>query len=168
MPRFAHVTMRVICVLLMWNKPIARKHLQHFLAATGKDMSFDMSLLLREDVGVRAVVAKHLRQAIESRESRGSIAVPQVMFKSNHWRYATGSLVFYWQRHGDTIGLSCRDQYHFQHSTPRVSKPVHTLANYLVNEGQAANFAMVAETRLSLKEAASEPTRPIRYQRLYL
>lgn len=160
--------MRLLATTLMHRLPRARRHLQHFLDASGTSVTINLTQLLRDDPGVRALAFRTMAAQLQRGQTAGRLAAPQVMFKNTDWRWATGSLVLHWRQVGDQIQLHCCDRYHFQRHTGRISSPVHRLAVWLESQGAAAAFDMVGRAVVSVEAVHSEATPVVQYKRLYL
>lgn len=160
--------MQAVGALTMWNKPEAARHFHHYLVGSSDAMSLDLARLLREDHGVYAAVSHAVCQAVAQSQTAGNVAVPQVMFRENRWRYATGSLVLQWQIQGDVVTLCCRDRYHFQRQVTRISQPLHRLAAWLETHGVVRSFDMVGQAQIPMNVLRQTPARPTRYKRFYL
>lgn len=72
----------------MRGKPLARKHLQHFLSGSGADLPVDLEDVLKRDVFVRAVLAAEMK----SSPVRGFVKIEQNHYDVEDFQYAFGAI----------------------------------------------------------------------------
>ena len=69
--------------------PLARQHLDHYLAGTGTDFVEDVARLYREDDGFRAETERLIG---EGAEFVGVGSIPQICYANREWQYALGAV----------------------------------------------------------------------------
>lgn len=123
----------------------AEKFLQHYLEGSEKDLKVDIQKLLREDRGVRKTIENFITSTINkpfTPAPSSKIPLPQYVFKSSDWKYATGSINMRWKMIPATmidkriaVQLSFKNQYRWHPNENRITKCVHQAAENLKING---------------------------------
>ncbi|MEM9398692.1 MAG: hypothetical protein AAF984_00645 [Verrucomicrobiota bacterium] len=133
--------MRLAKLFVMWDKPNARRSLDHYILGRGTDLYFSTGELLAQDDGVCSTFYDGVRQQLDSGADKGLVSVPQWMFRSKDWKYALGGVDLNWMRTGDCIEIQFKKKYSWSPVERRVTQKLHEIAARLIKKG-AKNFHM--------------------------
>lgn len=148
-------TLRLIAArwVVLWNKPVARRHLRNYLTGHGAEVRVDTAALLDGDRGVRETLLHTIVRELRRGRSAGRCPVSQLSFADADWCFALGGLTLDWRAQPDgSIAVSFIDRYHWSPTDRRISRPLHRAAERMKRRG-AAEFDIVGrETRIDRAE----------------
>lgn len=157
-------------LISMWDKPRARKHLNHFLRGDGTPIPMATEELLTADDGVMRVCFTDLKKQLRAGRTCGCIAIPQWKFSNRDWRYAIGSVCVQWTKLRDELELSFRERYAWAPSQGRPTQAIHQAASRLCRQG-AREYEVVGIpcTVSADRVCAAKPVgHSLRVQRIFL
>lgn len=150
-------TLRLLAArwVVLWNKPVARRHLRHYLTGRGAEVRVDTAALLDDDRGVRETLLHTIAHELRRGRGAGRCPVSQLSYADADWCFALGGLTLDWRARPDgSVAVRFIDRYHWSPADKRISRPLHRAAERMKRRG-AAEFDIVGrETRVDRAELA--------------
>lgn len=119
----------------MWNKPLASKHLSHYLRGQGKTITVSTKRILDEDRGVLQEFFNGLIPQIGQGQSSGRVSISQLVYTNTDWLYALGGIQLYWTLKENHLSASFRNTYRWHPQESRITQKVHQAAEGLKSFG---------------------------------
>ncbi|MEM7395657.1 MAG: hypothetical protein AAF492_25270 [Verrucomicrobiota bacterium] len=151
-------TLSVVRFVGLFNRPMARNHLKHYLSGGGQSLPVSTARLLKEDMDVRQWFLQAVGEALGNGQVRGAVPVPQSIYAHPDWRCALGAIQLDWQRDRDGIVVGFEDRYCWKPDEDRVTRGIHRVAEAMKRDGAREFMMQGLTTRISLRKAIEAAT----------
>lgn len=148
-----YYTLQLAKIVTMSPNGNAAKHLDYYLAGTGLNLYVNLEKVLKDDIGVKSKVQQEIKDGLKLGKDKGSVAIPQKVYRNHDWQYAIGSMNVNWHTIGQgKVRLFFENQYRWHPSERRVSQCVHQAAVNLQKKISARDYLMYGETVIYIRE----------------